>query len=1528
MISLIQHDPFTRPRYYCLNVLVLVLVVSSTAPALAQPLRPQDSDRKNSGQKELRDLFPVSRLHSNGLNDAQKLIADKKYSIGIPALQSILESSEDFVSNKKSPAFVSLKQIALQEIAKLPEEGKRFYSLEYGRIAEQLYNRAVEQDNVDLLQEVIRRFFFTKAGADATYYLGAYYLERGDFWGAIQQWNTLIEKHPLAQKKEPHLTFKLAVAWYHIGNQGQCRQALMKLNRISADGIYQFPNGKKVALFTNQENPVKWLSNLVGKADLKAAREQKNWTMYRGDSSRLASAAFAVPSTQPLWRFSTIKDPHLINQKNSPQLEQILKKLGAYRRKHLVGVLPAASPLVVNDRVIFRTHRNLKAVSLSSGELSWETALSDGLYQELLKDRENDDKEKAGVPLTPLEKYLSQRAWQDYTAGRLSTDGKLVYSIENVGFIGGFYHYSRLNRDNVLVPKSFNRLMAFEVDSGKFVWETGGPRMQNAMDFSGHYFLGPPLPYDGKLYCLAEEGREFRLLVLDAQTGKSLWTQSLYRSESSIARDYTTDRRNLDHVRRRMGLSPSIAHGVIVCQTGTGCTIGIDAVNHALLWRKIDDGGEKITRYAVYSRDTNKNTEGWAEFSPVILGDRVLIHSRKLQTIECLNLFDGTLLWSRPRQKNLFIAAIQDGKILLAGNNQIEAIKMSDGSPAWPKSRPVSGLTGRGIVVKNTYFQPVEGGEILSIRISDGLILARTRVATDSLIGNLAAAHGMIVSQNETELVAFQSVESIWNQIRRADKSTLPEDLAQAHLLRGELSLFSGDVSQAIKNIEKSIQIKPTSRARRLYADILLENLEHDFNQNENKISKVEHLIVDEDQQIRFFKILAVKYHRQGKIEAALKNYLKLSELKNLFHSEKTTEGTYVRMDRWIRSELEFMVSHASKTERILIREFFSQYYADKLVNADLDVLERFFRSCGNLPETARAQVDLIRRLEQTIAGSSALRKSELRRQLMKHLEIARTATQPETAAFATGKVAEIYLRSKRYSQAAALIEELETRWPDVVSMHGKTARQLTQEWKLDPGFQKWQKTVSDWPDYPAQVYRGEQQRGQNTSLPVEIIGLTNSLFDNFRLEIGPAKEFLSGFDSHGTQQWSFSLIDAEIEVPHQVYFSARVFQHYLVVNLRSHFFVLDTLNRDAANQPVMLWKQRLIPGAPSIRDYFSIQRKGLTPLLREFQTRNMNRELLGQIGTINEEFICYQVGNELIAAELLTGKILWKRQGVVAGSKHYGDAEHVIVENSIPGSGSRYVILSGQSGEVLRSLKLEFDNVESPLFAFERYLLTLTREVDDARRLHLKDLTTGKEIWNYLLTKSTIYSIGQNYEIVMIDHEGVITFLDLKTGEKKLEVKDKISQQHSSALLLRNKQQYLIFASLPFKKTQGNSFRLLNATSLPFNGMIYSVDRKTGKLMWSHPLEAQGIDFSQFLDLPAISFGRRKSRGLPSREGGLVDLQVVDLRTGKDIFKETVRSNRSRIWMSPDVDTKNILIEPFQIRLNYEEPPVAAHKP
>ncbi|MCA9015556.1 MAG: hypothetical protein KDA77_09530, partial [Planctomycetaceae bacterium] len=88
-----------RHRSVFLPLMVLVFLVISTVPVFAQSLRNAEPGEDRHA------LFPTSRLYSKNYRDAIQLIAEKKYSTGIPELQSILEAPEDYVSPEKGLEF-------------------------------------------------------------------------------------------------------------------------------------------------------------------------------------------------------------------------------------------------------------------------------------------------------------------------------------------------------------------------------------------------------------------------------------------------------------------------------------------------------------------------------------------------------------------------------------------------------------------------------------------------------------------------------------------------------------------------------------------------------------------------------------------------------------------------------------------------------------------------------------------------------------------------------------------------------------------------------------------------------------------------------------------------------------------------------------------------------------------------------------------------------------------------------------------------------------------------------------------------------------------------------------------------------------------------------------------------------------------------------------------------------------------------------------------------------------------------------
>ena len=181
---------------------------------------------------------------------------------------------------------------------------------------------------------------------------------------------------------------------------------------------------------------------------------------------------------------------------------------------------------------------------------------------------------------------VEQRTWNDLTYGILSSDGRCVYSIEDVivdyrgiplpayQVMAGMAQFGLdgIGGTNVEAAYSCNRLAARDLRTGKLQWELGGP---GAARQAGTFFLGPPLPLMGQLYVLAEVKSEIQLLVLNPATGDLVWSQPLASPRLSIF---------IDPLRRWAGMSPVYADGILVCPTYSGAIVGYDLASRSFLW--------------------------------------------------------------------------------------------------------------------------------------------------------------------------------------------------------------------------------------------------------------------------------------------------------------------------------------------------------------------------------------------------------------------------------------------------------------------------------------------------------------------------------------------------------------------------------------------------------------------------------------------------------------------------------------------------------------------------------------------------------------------------------------------------------------------------------------------------------------------------------------------------------------------------------------------------------------------------------
>src|SRR5262249_37157383 len=134
-----------------------------------------------------------------------------------------------------------------------------------------------------------------------------------------------------------------------------------------------------------------------------------------------------------------------------------------------------------------------------------------------------------------------------------------------------------------------NRLQAFDLATGKLVWELGGrgsrppgtdqgderPPSGEADDLTDSFFLSAPLVLDGKLYVLNEKEGNLRLACLEPVHGKVEWLQPLASFRDRLANDPQ---------RRMRAAALAYADGVLVCPTNAGFLLAFDLTTRTLLW--------------------------------------------------------------------------------------------------------------------------------------------------------------------------------------------------------------------------------------------------------------------------------------------------------------------------------------------------------------------------------------------------------------------------------------------------------------------------------------------------------------------------------------------------------------------------------------------------------------------------------------------------------------------------------------------------------------------------------------------------------------------------------------------------------------------------------------------------------------------------------------------------------------------------------------------------------------------------------
>jgi outer membrane protein assembly factor BamB/tetratricopeptide (TPR) repeat protein len=1429
-------------------------------------------------------------------------------------------------------SYVSVKREAARMLHDLPPAGRDFYQAKYGQKATDLVKQAEGNDDPGLMAQAASLYLYTKAGARACAWLGSYSLDVGEYQGAARYYALLLNRGDTKELSDKVLAKALYA--FHLAGDEPGKTLVFK--ELEKRKILKFREDELAATDFKAE-----VDKLVVRASVTSASDS---TLYRSRPNRNARLAGGVPFMEPAWRRALAVEDKKAGVANTVALTHLRQAEMALQSRNaplLTSFFPVTATVTRNNKqlslLIYRSYWGIHAVDMKTGNDAWKSA-SDWSLQSILDASPRDrDSQKIQAYTSWLGHFVSSTGparpsilFENSTLGTLSADNRFVYLVEDLAvpppqfvtthdprFGGASYNYG----PSVTGAIHHNRLQAFELATGgKLKWELGGSSddKENHNQLKDTFFLGPPLPLAGKLYALTEKQQEIRLVTINPATGKVMAQQQLANTKDlKLAQD---------PLRRVQACHLSFGEGILVVPTNAGAVFGIDLLNNSLAWaypyreKGSEEAPPNIPRHVQPPPNWVRLPDGrlvksmpveshWQVTAPIIQDGRVVFTAPDAKGLHCVNLRDGSPVWSLPRRDDdLYLAGVYSGKVVIVGKSRTRAVSLRRGNMLWeletglPSGQGAASALTPGLGGDTIYYLPVKEAvntrepEICAINVDRGIIHAHTRSRKKEVPGNLIFYEGSVLSQTQTEVVAYPQLEVKLAQMNKVvtDKPNDPVALTE----RGDYLLDKGDLAGAIADFRKALKNDPPrdtkAKARAKLYEAMTELFQRDFAKAESLIKEYEELckvdltsttgaertaLMAEERRRRanFLCLVGKGREAQNRLVEAFERYLELGQEARKDELIQVIDEPSVKAapDVWSQGRIAAMIANSKDpNQKKAVEDLITARWKKlKASRASLDELRKFVQMFGSLFGVGKeARLALAERLMEDTDLNSLLEAEQ-------QLHLLRAATEEQAvAARAVEALARLNTRKGLLEDAAYYYRLLGEKFPNV-KVDGKTGADYLDDLATDKRFLPYLDQVSRF------VIRGKAtinvKETRSNSSPYNLTyflghdGENLPFFARNRIGLKPDSHHLRMVD-RGTaeERWTrelkprtqFQTIASNNGAPWRARFSYQTLGHLVVVQLGHMVFGIDPLNSGRE-----LWSKNLsslpntnFPPAPTSSSFDP--RDGSVVVL--YQDQWMQR--LGSTGPLQGGVICLQKRDSLEAIDPVSGRVLWTRSDINSRSHVFGDEQYIYVVGMGAGNSATATrAFRAYDGVTVRVP--EFANAyQNRVRLVGRNILVRDTDAKGQMTLRIYDVLQGKDLWKQAFPAGAMLMDSEDPRLAGVAlPSGEVKVIDLATQkmviDAKLDDPAHLDKAQSVALVADRDYVYVAINGPPDPNmvpwgggVQPNIYTNYGMRALPVNGEVYSFKRSTGKRWWHVNMPSQFMILNQFQDSPVLLFTSR----------------------------------------------------------------------
>ncbi len=1228
--------------------------------------------------------------------------------------------------------------------------------------------------------------------------------------------------------------------------------------------------------------------------------------MFGGDAGRSAAARAGMPLLDPTIRFKLVETKEVADR--LAQAVTLAENAGRV-------VLPAATPIAVTIQdsrgaipvVVFRSHNSIEAVNLKTHAIHWK-APADGSLERLLTANQSAVFVQSWLNLYVTNLRRPEILLENSTIGTLSTDGRLVFAVDDLAVPppqtvpDPFGPPLRENLPAMLKKAvGASELKAYSLSSGKLAWIAN-----SAVDaeLADTYFLGPPLPLDGKLFVLAEKKQDLRLITLDPAKGKVLAVQVLGTPRTGLLND---------PIRRTQAAHLAGGDGVLVCPTNAGAVLGVDLLSGTLRW--VYAYGEPNAPPPLAPRFPRPGFpvvampahDKWKTSAPVVRDGKVVFAAPDGNALHCLAVRDGALVWKSNRQDDdLYFAGVGVGKALIVGKKTVRALSLDTGKALWTLE---TGLpSGHGAFgADGLYYLPLSSAAkdrkpgVLALDVAKGTVVALARPRNNIAPGNLVFFDGQVLSQTATELIVYPQLAQKIKETDEALKAN-PNDPA-ALTERGVLRLEKGDVAGAVEDLRAALANKPSKevlpRTRERLHEALTEYLKRDFKAAEKYLKEYEELLKPDRppeemesearrRRITYLVLLARGREGQGKAVEALRAYLDLAGLgrgADLLTAEEP--DLRIAPALWVRGRVVGLKATTAEEQTALSAEIESRAESVR-AGKHLDALRGFTDVFGGMPIGGEMRLLLARRLIDD--------KQYLEADL--HLQQLRGEKDRLLAGRAIELLGRLHTLQGTMPDAVHYYRLLAAEFADVKVRDGKTGKALFAALSTDKRFLPYLEPQPRTEDrkYKAAVIR-DNFPIVGTSAVLRQVGERLPFFRDHAVAHRLDQSELRLVSSDGREIWSQDVTASLLpnftnQLPTTSAFPMATIGHLVLIPRGQFMTAFDPLAKQ------VLWEKNLhgVPVVPGLE--LPLTASSLTdPRDGAMQLAYPNEnwvQRVGQVPPLGPEVVCLHTRQGLLAVHPLTGETLWTRGGFGGHLHVWGDDRHVyVVEMSNGGMALQTHVFRLADGSVLPSPNFA-DSYNHRLHTIGTGVL-VSETTPDHVVLRLYEPSAGKDVWKRTAPPGSQVLSNADPELAgFVEPEGKVVIVVARTGKEVLQstVDSKQFGQARAIHAWMDEHRVYLACNGPTDTTQIASGPYSNfmlgsgLRSVPVNGEVIAFDRATGKRRWQMTVADQFLLLDDGRDLPVLLFASRVVKnvgigGVP-RTAHVAGVQVLSKSSGK----------------------------------------------